>query len=77
MKTGVETKDIRFFALNALPVLPPPYEGWIRDAAANHPTILRKKIEGVSYWILIKLFLQHPVLVGRYLLTKLDIHINR
>jgi 8-oxo-dGTP pyrophosphatase MutT (NUDIX family) len=77
MRIGAETKDVRFFPLNALPNLPPPYEGWIRDAAADHATILRKKIEGVSYWVLIKLLLQHPILVSRYLLTKLGIHINR
>jgi 8-oxo-dGTP diphosphatase len=77
MRTGPETKEVRFFPLNALPDLPPPYEGWIRDAAANHPTVLRKKIEGVSYWVLLKLLIQHPILVSRYLLTKLGIHINR
>lgn len=76
-KTGTETKEVKFFPLTALPKLPPPYEGWIRDSAANHGTVLRKKIEGVSYWVLLKLFLQHPILVGRYLLTKLGIHINR
>jgi 8-oxo-dGTP diphosphatase len=76
-KTGPETKEVRFFPLNALPALPPPYEGWIRDAAANHGAMLRKRIEGVSYWVLFKLFAMHPILVGRYLLTKLGIHINR
>lgn len=76
-KTGAETKEVRFFPLNALPGLPPPYEGWIRDSAANHPAVLRKKIEGVSYWVLFRLLVQHPILVGRYLLTKLGIHINR
>jgi 8-oxo-dGTP diphosphatase len=75
--TGPETKEVRFFPLDALPDLPPPYEGWIRDAAANHGTMLRKRIEGVSYWVLFKLFALHPILVGRYLLTKLGIHINR
>jgi 8-oxo-dGTP pyrophosphatase MutT (NUDIX family) len=75
--TGAETKEVRFFPLNALPKLPPPYEGWIRDAAANHPALLRKKIEGVTYCVLFKLLIQHPILVGRYLLTKLGIHINR
>ncbi len=76
-KTGSETKEVRFFPLNDLPALPPPYKGWISDAAANHPTVLCKKIEGVSYWVLVKLLIQHPILVGRYLLTKLGIHINR
>ncbi len=75
--TSGESKEVRFFSLNALPPLPPPYEGWIRDAAANHPTVLRKKIEGVSYSVFFKLLFQHPILVGRYLLTKLGIHINR
>lgn len=74
---GSETKDVGFFPLTALPPLPPPYEGWIRDAAANHGTVLRKRIEGVSYWVFIKLLVMHPILVGRYLLTKLGIHINR
>lgn len=74
---GAETQGVAFFPLQKLPVLPPPYEGWIRDAAANHPTPLCKKIEGVSYWVLVKLLIQHPILVGRYLLTKLGIHINR
>lgn len=74
---GSETKEIRFFPLNALPLLPPPYEGWIRDAAANYPEMLRKKIEGVSYAVFFKLLARHPFLVSRYLLTKLGIHINR
>jgi 8-oxo-dGTP diphosphatase len=75
-QTGAETKEVRFFPLDDLPGLPPPYEGWIRDAAAGHSSVLRKKIEGVSYWVLFKLLIQHPILVGRYLLTKLGIHIN-
>lgn len=74
---GFETKEVRFFSLTQLPNLPPPYEKWIRDASAFHPFTLRKKIEGVSYGVLLKLFFQHPVLVCRYLLTKLGIHINR
>jgi 8-oxo-dGTP diphosphatase len=76
-ETGAETKDVRFFPLNQLPpLLPPPYAGWIHDAAANHSCVLRKKIEGVNYWVLMKLLVQHPILVGRYLLTKLGLHIN-
>jgi 8-oxo-dGTP diphosphatase len=74
--TGKETKDIKFFPLNSLPPLPPPYDGWIKDAIANHPYLIHKKIEGVTVWILLKLFLKHPFLVARYLLTKIGIHIN-
>jgi 8-oxo-dGTP diphosphatase len=75
--TGLETKEVQFFPVNSLPEMPPPYAGWIADAKANTPGIIRKKIEGVTYWVLLKLLLQHPVLVGRYLLTKLGIHINQ
>jgi len=75
-QTGSESMNVAFFPLNRLPVLPPPYAGWIKDAAANLPYMIRKKIEGVSYFVLLKLMLQHPILVGRYLLTKIGLHIN-
>lgn len=71
-----ETQGIQFFPLNALPLLPPPYAGWIADAVACHPHVLRKPVEGVSYWVLLKLLLLHPLLVSRYLLTKIGIHLN-
>ncbi|HEY2811049.1 MAG TPA: NUDIX domain-containing protein [Rhabdochlamydiaceae bacterium] len=75
-KTGKEAKEVRFFPINALPLLPPPYDRWIQEAIANYPAMIRKEIEGVTMWILFKLLIQHPILVGRYLLTKIGIHIN-
>jgi 8-oxo-dGTP pyrophosphatase MutT (NUDIX family) len=75
-KTGAETRAVEFFAIDNLPVLPPPYRHWIADAAARHSTVLKKNVEGVNYRTLLKLLLQHPLLVGRFLLTKLGIHIN-
>lgn len=76
-KTGDETKAIRFFPVNDLPkLMPPPFADWIADAVANKKEIIRKEILGVSYWVLVKLLLLHPILVGRFLLTKLGIHIN-
>lgn len=76
-QTSLETQAICFFPLNELPrLLPPPYPGWIRDAAADHPKVLRKKIAGVSYFVCLKLLIQHPLLVGRFFLTKFGIHIN-
>lgn len=75
-KTGTETRAVDFFKIDGLPLLPPPYRHWIADAAARHPTVLKKGVEGVNYRTLVKLFLQHPVLVGRFLLTKIGIHIN-
>ena len=78
LKTGNETKDLHFFSPSTLPPrLPPPYADWIADAITNHTHTLLKEVAGVSYPILFKLLLQHPILVGRFLLTKIGIHINR
>lgn len=75
--TGQETQAIQFFPVDALPkLMPPPYAHWIDDAIANHPKPLTKPVEGTSYWILLKLLILHPILVGRFLLTKLGIHWN-
>jgi ADP-ribose pyrophosphatase YjhB (NUDIX family) len=74
---GSETKSIHFFPIDSLPeYLAPPFPGWIQDALINNKEIIRKKIEGVTYWILIKLLILHPILVIRFLLTKIGIHIN-
>ncbi len=76
LSTGAESRGVRFFPLAELPLLPPPYPYWIRDALQNNSEVLYKEVEGVSYWILIKLLVLHPILVARFLLTRLGIHIN-
>jgi 8-oxo-dGTP diphosphatase len=77
LKTGAETTALQFFPLDQLPLLPPPYEHWIKDAAERRPEVIKKNVEGVSYGVLLKLLIQHPILVGRFLLTKMGIHINQ
>lgn len=75
--TGKETKDIRFFSLDAFPKnLAPPYPDWIQDALENNPEVLEKKITSTSYKNFFKLLFLHPTLVIRFLLTKIGIHIN-
>ncbi len=74
-KLNSEAQKIEFFPLSALPLLPPPFPGWIQDALTSS-SLIRKKIEGVSYWILLKLLCRYPVLVFRFLLTKVGIHWN-
>lgn len=75
IQSGEETLDAAFFPLDALPLMPPPFASWIADALKEAP-LMRKKIEGVNYWVLLKLFIQHPIFVFRYLLTKCGFHIN-
>lgn len=75
-RIGAETQDIQFFEIDHFPLLPPPYRHWIADAALRHPFLIKKNVEGVNYRTLLKLLFQHPILVGRFLLTKCGIHIN-
>ncbi len=72
-----ESKQSKFFPLDALPSrLAPPFPLWIEDALLGKDEVLIKKTEGVTYFILVKLLLQHPILITRYLLTKLGIRFN-
>lgn len=70
-----ETKGVRFFPLNRLPPMPPPYPEWVRDALLNAPP-LQKKLTSVNYWTLGKNFLLHPILVLRFFLARLGFPIN-
>ena len=76
--SGSETIEAKFFALDHLPtkLMPPPYVRWIDDALQNFSDLIIKKIEGVTYLVLIKLLLQHPLLVIRFLLAKIGWHVN-
>lgn len=76
LQIGKETKEIDFFLSSQYPPLPPPYLSWIQDALSHQEGIIQKKIEGVSYVVLCKFLCLHPILVTRYLLTKIGIHIN-
>lgn len=76
LQIGDETKEIGFFLSSKLPLLPPPYLSWIQDTLSHQECVIQKKIEGVSYRILCKFLCLHPILVTRYLMTKIGIHIN-
>lgn len=77
-QTGEETKDIGFFSFNALPsLLVPFYQTWIADALAHNPQVLQKTIQKTSYWTFLAYLVCHPILVIRFLLTRIGIHINR
>ena len=74
---GLETKEIQFFSVQALPkYLAPPYREWIEDALLDSSEVMEKEISSVTYKRCFQLFLMHPLLVTRFLLTKCGIHIN-
>jgi 8-oxo-dGTP pyrophosphatase MutT (NUDIX family) len=77
LSTSDETKDIAFFGLSALPKrLVPFYKDWIEDALKNIPRVIEKTIEKTSYWTFVHYLICHPLLVIRFLLTRIGIHLN-
>ncbi len=71
-----ETRGVRFFPLDQLPAMPPPYLEWIQDAhAALEPAAL-KPLKSVNYQTLFKHLICHPLLVFRFLLARLGLPIN-
>jgi len=70
-----ETKAVRFFPLNELPPMPPPYLEWIQDALISQTT-LYKNLQSVSYWNLLKNCISHPLLVARFFLSRLGFPLN-
>jgi len=76
-QTGAETRAIQFFSLTDLPKrLPPPYPDWIDDATSSQTSLLKKEITSVTYFVMIKNLILHPLLVIRFLLTKIGITFN-
>lgn len=74
---GAETADVAFFPLDALPkLLVPFYRTWIADALVNAPEVLQKTIEKTSYLTFCHYLITHPLLVSRFLLTRVGIHLN-
>lgn len=74
---GEETLDAAFFDLKDLPLMPPPYPYWIEDAKKNLPEVIKKTVEGVNYKTFLKLLLKHPLLVLRFVLSRMGLHINQ
>jgi len=72
-----ETRDVKFFDLNNLPkLIPPPHPEWIEESYRNEEKLIKRELKSVNYLALLKNFFLHPVLVIRFLLTKVGLTIN-
>ena len=71
-----ETRGVRFFSLETLPPMPPPYLDWIQDALPNHQPTVHKNLDTITYATLVKLFFLHPLLILRFILSRLGFPIN-
>ena len=77
LTTGEETQGINFFSLNDLPKpLFFLHKEWIEEAKKNSSEIVKKKLTQITYFNLVKYFLQHPVQVARLILSRCGIPFN-
>lgn len=72
-----ETLGVKFFPLNHLPSMPPPYKNWIEDGIKiPQGTINYSHVPGVHYGNFLKFLILHPLKVLRFLLSRLGLHWN-
>jgi len=72
-----EAKDIGFFTLDKLPELYHPFiPDWLTDLQKNQEGIIKREIVGITTKQAMGQFFKHPILVLRFLLTRVGIHIN-
>ncbi|NGX28097.1 MAG: RNA pyrophosphohydrolase [Candidatus Anoxychlamydiales bacterium] len=72
-----ETREVNFFDIENLPkLIPPPYPEWIDDANKNEKSLIKRELKSVNYLSLIKNLFLHPILVIRFLMTKVGLTIN-
>ena len=73
---GPETKDLKYYPIDALPkILPPPHREWIKRAYAGQKNEVAY-VPDATYRLLLKALLRHPVVILRYLLSRMGIHLN-
>lgn len=76
LKTSEESLSVQFFPLAALPKnIPPPYRNWIEEGLAVAPPIERPLYE-LTYRMLFFSLLSHPLLVFRFLLSRMGLPMN-
>jgi 8-oxo-dGTP diphosphatase len=73
-----ETQEVAFFPITHLPK---PFfflhTEWIEDALLNEPEPIIRPMKSISWWALLKNTLRHPILIFRYLLSRLGIPFNQ
>lgn len=76
MCTSDETSAVEFFDLDKLPYrLPEPYPEWIADGLKNEPVYF-KAISSATYKKLFFYLSKHPILIFRFLASRLNLPIN-
>jgi len=76
-KLSDECKEVAFFPLTDLPKeIPPPHDEWILEAHKNEEKLIQRRLTSVNYLNLLKNFFLHPILVIRFILSKIGLTLN-
>lgn len=77
LSTGSETREIGYYSVNKLPQLFfPVHEDWLKDALLNAPSVIHKPITRITYTECLKYLLQHPIMLSRFVLSRMGFPIN-
>lgn len=77
IQTGAETKEINYFPIDKLPEsLFPLHRHWLMEGLQNYSHVIQAPISQVTYFKLAKFFMQHPLWVLRFALSRLGFPIN-
>lgn len=72
-----EAKEIVFFELDNLPELCHPFIfDWLVDLQRKSKGVIKREIKMINFKHASSWIYKHPIIVLRYLLTKIGIHIN-
>lgn len=75
--TGSETRELGFYSIDKLPQnFFHIHEEWLKDALKRSTEVIRRPIEGITYWNLFVYFCRHPIRVTRVVLSRLGFPIN-
>ncbi len=75
--TSKETKEVGWYQVTKLPhPLQPETHLWIKDTAKNRSGIIEREIPTVHMGFVISQLKKRPLLVVRYLLMKMGVHVN-
>lgn len=76
-KLNNEAKDIKYFSINKLPEMRHPFiTSWLKDLNMQKAFVIKRDIKEISIIKVLSQAYKHPIIVIRYLLLKLGIHVN-
>lgn len=78
LTVGDESRAVEFISIEQLPnnFFPLHYD-WIKDARLNHQDIIYKPIDQITYGLLFKYLLRHPIKMLRYAFSRFGFPLNR